>query len=81
MTPDAIAGWAMGSPGNGVSSIVFHELGHETKAGQEASRGNESDTQGPRFQERERKVQSIGGAMAGSISAPFSCAASSLGCE
>lgn len=81
LTPEAVLGWEAASPESGVSSIIFHEIAHETTAGKDARRGNEGDRSGPRFQERERKVQTIGGAMARSVGAPFSCGASSEGCE
>jgi RHS repeat-associated protein len=82
LTPKAVLDYERVSPSleMGVSTIMFHELAHETIAGQAAAVDNFDYTKGKAFEEREQKVQTIGKQMAGSVGAPFYCAASAYGC-
>lgn len=82
LTPNAINGYQSAAPNAaiGISTLVLHELAHETNAGQDALVGNAYQTSGPAFEEREEKVQTIGSSMAGAIGAPFSCGVSEYGC-
>jgi RHS repeat-associated protein len=81
LTSGVVNGYASYSPISGVSTLVFHELGHETSAGGAAIMGNETKISGPAYDLRERQVQTIGKSMAGSVDAPFDCHASQEGCD
>jgi RHS repeat-associated protein len=66
----------------GVSSIVFHELAHETPLGQSVIHQNGGPylTSGPQYDRREAMTQSIARTMAGAVTAPFECTVAAVGC-
>jgi hypothetical protein len=66
----------------GDNTLIFHELGHQTHFGMNLSeRFPATDQPGQEFYKREQPTSSAGEAMAHSVSASFSCAIMSGGCQ
>ncbi|USA61385.1 hypothetical protein NCF85_15215 [Qipengyuania citrea] len=87
LSSDAVNGYAQAAVNAGhnraagVNSIMFHELSHKTKYGNEVARTyGVGQTFGPGFDEREARTHAAARTMAGSVNAPFVCQTASVGC-